>query len=118
MVKNMAFVAYSVRDLPTAKTFYRDTIGLTPSDMFGDHWAEFDVGGTTFGIGNGEPLGITPGSSFSATFEVDDITTERQRLLDLNVPVTEVHDTPVCFVAFVTDPEGNKFGIHQSKPQG
>ncbi len=24
----------------------------------------------TFGIGNGEPLGITPGTSFSATFEV------------------------------------------------
>jgi hypothetical protein len=24
----------------------------------------------TFGIGNGEPLGITPGTSFGATFEV------------------------------------------------
>jgi predicted enzyme related to lactoylglutathione lyase len=40
---------------------------------------------------------------------------ERQRLLDLGVPVTEVHDSPVCYSAFVTDPEGNKFGIHQRK---
>jgi predicted enzyme related to lactoylglutathione lyase len=115
MVQKMAFVAYSVRDLEAAKTFYRDTIGLTPSDMFGEHWAEFDVDGVTFGIGNGEPLGITPGTSFSATFEVDDITAERRRLVDLGVPVTEVHETPICFVAFVTDPEGNKFGIHQRK---
>jgi predicted enzyme related to lactoylglutathione lyase len=49
---------------------------------------------------------------------VDDVAKERQRLLDLNVPVTEIHDSPVCFSAFVTDPEGNKFGIHQRKPHG
>ncbi|HEV2737209.1 MAG TPA: VOC family protein [Candidatus Elarobacter sp.] len=115
MIQKMAFVAYSVRDVPAAQTFYRDTIGLTPGDIFGDHWAEFDVGGVAFGIGNGEPLGITPGTSFSATFEVDDVTKERQRLLDLGVPVTEIHESPVCFSAFVTDPEGNKFGIHQRK---
>ncbi len=116
MIQRLAFIAYSVRDLPAAKTFYRDTVGLTPGDLFGDHWAEFDVDGVTFGIGNGEPLGITPGTSFSATFEVADIDAERHRLLDLKVPVTEVHETPVCFVAFVTDPEGNKFGIHERKP--
>ena len=29
MVQKMAFVAYSVRDVAAAKTFYRDTIGLT-----------------------------------------------------------------------------------------
>ena len=115
MVQNMAFVAYSVRDVPAAITFYRDTIGLTPGDVVSEHWAEFDVGGVAFGIGNGEPLGIMPGTSFSATFEVDDITKERQRLVDLSVPVTEVHETPICFVAFVTDPEGNKFGLHQRK---
>jgi predicted enzyme related to lactoylglutathione lyase len=115
MIRNIAFVAYSVRDVAAATTFYRDTMGLTPGDLVSEHWAEFDVGGVAFGIGNGEPLGITPGTSFSATFEVDDVAKERQRLLDLGVPVTEVHDSPVCFSAFVTDPEGNKFGIHQRK---
>jgi catechol 2,3-dioxygenase-like lactoylglutathione lyase family enzyme len=116
MTKEMAFVAYSVRDVPTARAFYRDTMGFTPGNLFSDHWAEFDVGGVAFGIGNGEPLGIIPGTSFSATFEVDDVAAERQRLLDLGVPVTEVHDSPVCFSAFVTDPEGNRFGIHERKP--
>lgn len=115
MIKEMAFVAYSVRDVPKAIAFYRDVIGLTPGMSFGDHWAEFDVGGVAFGIGNGEPLGIMPGTSFSTTFEVDDVAAERERLLKAGVPVTEIHESPVCFSAFVTDPEGNKFGIHQRK---
>ena len=69
----------------------------------------------TFGIGNGEPLGILPGSSFAATFEVGDVAAERERLIGLGVPITDIHESPVCFSAFVTDPEGNKFGIHQRK---
>jgi predicted enzyme related to lactoylglutathione lyase len=116
MIKDMAFVAYSVRDVPKARDFYRDVVGLTPGDIFSDHWAEFNVGGTAFGIGNGEPLGITPGTSFAATFEVDDVKSERERLAALGVPVTEIHESPVCWSVFVTDPEGNRFGLHQRKP--
>ncbi len=115
MIKDMAFVAYSVRDVPKARDFYQHVIGLTPSDMASEHWVEFDVGGTTFGIGNGEPLGITPGSSFAATFEVDDLAAERERLAAAGVPITEINESPVCWSAFVTDPEGNKFGLHQRK---
>ena len=115
MVKDVAFIAYSVRDVPDAIAFYRDVVGLTPSEMFGDHWAEFNVGSTTFGIGNGEPLGIAPGSSFAATFEVDDVAAERERLISQGGKVTDVHESPVCWSAFVTDPEGNQFGLHQRK---
>ena len=111
----MAFIAYSVRDVPAAIAFYRDVLGLKPGDLLSDHWAEFDVGSVTFGIGNGEPLGIIPGTSFSATFEVDDVAAERERLVKAGVPVTDIQESPVCFSAFVTDPEGNKFGIHQRK---
>ena len=115
MVKEMAFVAYSVRDVPAAIAFYRDVVGLKPSAMVSDHWAEFDVGTATFGLGDGTPLGIEPGSSFSVTFEVDDIDAEQQRLKDAGVKIGDVHDTPVCRVAFATDPEGNQFGVHQRK---
>ena len=88
MIKDIAFFAYSVRDVPRARDFYRDVLGLQAGDSFGDHWVEFDVGNTTFGIGNGEPLGITPGSSFAATFEVDDVAAERDRLLARGIAVT------------------------------
>jgi predicted enzyme related to lactoylglutathione lyase len=115
VIKEMAFVAYSVRDVPRAIEFYRDVVGLKPSETFGEHWAEFDVGTTTFGIGNGEPLGIIPGSSFSATFEVDDVGAMRESLVAKSIKVTDLMDSPACTSCFVTDPEGNRFGLHQRK---
>ena len=116
MVKDVAFFAYSVRDVPAAIAFYRDVIGLKPGAMFRERWAEFDVGSVTFGIGNGEPLGMAPGTSFGAIFEVDDINAERDRLLEAGVKASDVHEGPVCFSVFIEDPEGNKLGIHQRKP--
>ena len=76
MVKDIAFFAYSVRDVPRARAFYAETLGLSPGQSFGDHWIEFNVGNATFGIGNGEPLGFEPGSSTGAAFEVDDLQLE------------------------------------------
>jgi predicted enzyme related to lactoylglutathione lyase len=115
VVSGLAFAAYSVRDVPAGIAFYRDVMGFTPGDIFSDHWAEFTVGAITFGIGNGEPLGIAPGSSFALTIEVDDVVAERDRLLAAGAPVTDIMEAPNCRSAFVTDPEGNKFGIHQRK---
>jgi catechol 2,3-dioxygenase-like lactoylglutathione lyase family enzyme len=114
MVKQMAFVAYSVKDVPRAAAFYRDIVGLRPGDSsFGDAWVEFDVGETTFGIGNGEAIGIAPGSQFSAAFEVDDVAAMRERLVALGVTVTQLAESPVCVSCFVTDPDGNRFALHQ-----
>ncbi len=108
MIKDMAFVAYSVRDVPRARRFYQDVVGLEPGDSFGDNFIEFNVGNTTFAI-DGEPPGIAPGSSSGATFEVDDVIATRTHLLENSVPVTDVHESPVCYFAFVTDPDGNGF---------
>ena len=63
MVKDIAFFAYSVADVPRARPFYRDTLGLKEAQVFGEHWIEFDVGSATFGIGNGTTLGFVPGKS-------------------------------------------------------
>ena len=114
MVKDMAFVAYSVGDVPRARRFYQDVVGLQPGDSFGDRFIEFNVGNTTFAI-DGEPPGIAPGSSSGASFEVDDAVATRAHLLERGVPITDVHESPVCFFAFATDPDGNQFGIHQRK---
>ena len=113
MVKDMAFIAYSVRDLPAATAFYRDVLGLQPAESFGDHWMEFSVGSTTFGIGNGESLGYPPGQSTGASFEVDDIAAMRERLAKHGVTVSDVKDFPSCSACFASDPEGNKFALHQ-----
>lgn len=115
MVKDIAFFAYSVRDVPAAVAFYRDVVGLQPGQTFGDHWAEFDVGPTAFGLGNGESLGMPPGASSGAAFEVEDIAEMRQRLLRNGITVSEVHEFPNCSACFAADPEGNKFALHQRK---
>ena len=112
----MAFVVYPVKDMDRSVAFYRDTIGLKPGEAFGDQWVEFDVGNGTFGVvTGGEEIGVTPGTQFSVAFEVDDLAAERTRLQGAGVPVTDVMDSPACVSAFVTDPDGNRFGIHQRK---
>lgn len=115
MVKDIAFFAYSVRDVPRARTFYTETLGLKPGDSFGDHWVEFDVGNTTFGIGNGESLGFEPGASTGAAFEVDDLAAMHERLKSSGVEVGEIHEFPACVTCFARDPEGNRFALHQRR---
>jgi catechol 2,3-dioxygenase-like lactoylglutathione lyase family enzyme len=115
MVRDIAFFAYSVRDVPRARAFYTETLGLRPGEVFGDHWVEFDVGATTFGIGNGEPLGFEPGSSTGAAFEVDDLHAMRDRLKASGVEVGEVHEFPACVTCFARDPDGNRFALHQRR---
>lgn len=115
MVKDIAFFAYSVRDVPRARAFYTETLGLVPGDSFGDHWIEFDVGNATFGIGNGESLGFEPGASTGAAFEVDDIGHMRERLKAAGVEVGEVLEFPACVTCFARDPEGNRFALHQRR---
>ena len=115
MVKDIAFFAYSVRDVPKAIAFYRDILGLTPGELFSDHWAEFNVGGVAFGVGNGEPLGYEPGKSFGVSFEVDDIDAVRGKLVAHGLETSETKDFPNCRAVFSQDPEGNKFSLHQRK---
>jgi predicted enzyme related to lactoylglutathione lyase len=115
MIKDIAFFAYSVRDVPRARAFYIETLGLQPGESFGDHWVEFDVGHATFGIGDGTALGFEPGASTGAAFEVDDIQTLRERLKTAGVEVGEVHEFPGCIVCFARDPEGNRFALHQRR---
>lgn len=116
MIKDIAFFAYSVRDVARARAFYAETLGLEPGDAYGDHWVEFNVGNTTFGIGNGEGLGFEPGASTGAVFEVDDIQAVRERLKAGGVEVSDVHEFPACVTCFARDPEGNRFGLHERRP--
>jgi predicted enzyme related to lactoylglutathione lyase len=118
MVKDLAFVVYSVRDVPRAIAFYRDVLGLEPGEAFSEKWVEFNVGSCAFAVSNEEGLGFTPGASTGAAFEVDDINAMRERLHKHGVDITDVYEFPPCFAAFASDPDGNRFAIHQRKASG
>lgn len=117
MVKELAFVTYYVLDVPRAREFYGEVLGLKPGDWFNDQWIEFDLGNATFALdGTGEELGIAPGTSTGAAFEVDDVNEMRRRVLDAGVEASDVYEFPPCFACFVRDPEGNRLILHQRKP--
>ncbi len=119
MVKELAFVAYFVKDVRKATAFYRDVLGLRLGELVSDDWVEFDLGSATFAIdGTGEALGIVPGTSTGAAFEVDDIRTARTRLVAGGADVSEIHEFPPCWSCFAKDPDGNRFALHQRKAQG
>lgn len=116
MVTGLAFVAYYVHDMARARRFYGEALGLRPGELLNDDWVEFDLGNATFALdASGEALGMMPGSSSGAAFEVDDIAAIRARLVAAGVETTEVHEFPPCWVCFARDPEGNSFTIHQGK---
>lgn len=113
-VTNIAFTMYPVTDLPRAVAFYRDVLGLPQAGLSSDFWVEFDVGGATFGVGNFEQCG-KPGTAQSLALEVSDLAGYRARLAQKGVESPEPHETPVCFISGVKDPDGNQIVLHQLK---
>ena len=52
-IKEIGFVAIPVTDIPRARKFYEDVLGLHVSDeMMGGKWIEYSVGDNTLAIGN------------------------------------------------------------------
>lgn len=113
MVRDVAFVAYAVRDVPRAVAFYRDVLGLQPGESFNESFVEFNVGSTAFAVDGDPPPGSEPGTCSGLNFEVNDIAAARERLVSNKVVVSEVYDFPTCSVSFAKDPDGNGFALHQ-----
>lgn len=114
MIRDLAFTAYAVRDVPKAAAFYSEIVGLERGESFGEGFVEFNVGSGVFAL-DGEPPGYEPGSCNGVAFEVDDIVAAHERLVRNNVNVTQVYEFPNCSACFVKDPDGNGFTLHQRK---
>lgn len=114
-ITGVAFTAYPVTDMSRAVAFYRDALGLTKAGLESDFWVEFDVAGSTFGVGSFEQIG-SPGSAQSFALEVSDLRALRADLTAKGHDTTEPFETPVCFISVVRDPDGNQIFLHQSKP--
>lgn len=112
----VAFVMYPVSDMQRSIAFYRDVLGFEKSGIDNDFWVEFDVNGTTFGIGNFEQTG-KPGTAQSFAVEVNDMSATRAELAKHGVESSDPFETPVCFISMLKDPDGNQICLHQSKPR-
>jgi|SRR5579884_869171 len=111
-------VYYMIKDVARARRFYEEGLGFEPSFVAetGD-WlgAEYELPtGQTFGIGKTEQAPWTP--SGGMMLSVDDVRDAAARVSENGGQVVMgPMETPVCFMAWCTDTEGNTFSLHHRK---
>ena len=108
-----AFVVYPSTDRQRSKAFYEGVLGLAPSmslDIPGGFWIEYEIGPHTLAVGK-EPFLKPSADGPHLALEVDDFDQTIADLRRHNVPFA--HEP--CRAAIVTDPDGNKLGIHQRR---
>ena len=108
-------IYYFARDFDRAQSFYSQMIGARPSKAVPDSFCEWT-------LPNGEAFGVIKGTEYrpcnGVLFNVGDVKSAVEELQARGVFFNddgEIEETPVCFMAFGKDSEGNGFILHQRK---
>ena len=117
LITGIDIVAYLVQDPDRAVAFYRDALGLPVLREYGGNGAEFELAdGTTFGVWKMDDGTFEP--SQGVMFSVPDLKAAIPIYLERGVKLAgngHIEESPVGFMAFGEDTEGNKFILHQRK---
>jgi len=118
-ISNIAFVGIPVSDMPRARKFYEDVLGLkTTDEMMGGKWVEYAVGNNALAIANVGEQWTPSDQGTAAAIEVEDFDQAIKRLKERQVHfAAEPFETPCCHMAVVQDPDGNKLIVHKLKPE-
>ena len=113
-VTGMDIVAYLTSDPARSIAFYRDVLGLTPTATDDEgRGAEFELAdGSTFGVWKPD---APPMSGATIMFAVGNLAEAVALFNSCGGHISEPTETPVCHMAFGTDPDGNPFIVHQRK---
>jgi len=125
MIKGLAHVCFTVRDLEASIAFYRDKLGFTPAFDFVDDagrrfGAYLHVGGRAFiELFRAEKVQPAQGQSYQhICLEVDDIETTVAELRRGGVDVGEITlGGDNSWQAWLEDPDGNKIELHCYTPE-
>lgn len=116
-IKNIAFVGIPVTDMKRAREFYEDMLGLQPDpEMTGEHWTEYSIGEATLAIACVGEQWKPSNDGTSAALEVENLEEAIARFEERKLAYDKV-DSPVCRMAIVEDPDGNKLIIHKLKSE-
>jgi catechol 2,3-dioxygenase-like lactoylglutathione lyase family enzyme len=115
-VERVDFVSFLTEDMPRAKRFYTEALGLEVEgeDENGNDM-ELTAGQVTLDIFNpasiGQPFAPSPGG---LALRVPDVAAARAELEGKGVEFDgETVDTGVCHMAFFKDPDGNALMLHR-----
>jgi lactoylglutathione lyase/glyoxylase I family protein len=125
MVKALAHVCFTVRDLDASVAFYRDKLGLPRAfDFVNDKGERFGVylhvGGRSFvELFKGEVAEPAKGQSFRHfCIEVDDVAATVAELRSRGVEVTDAKlGSDQSWQAWLSDPDGNRIELHGYTPE-
>ena len=117
-VIEIAFTCYPVTDMARARKFYENVLGLKPATTIGEpggmQWTEYDIASGTLSLGCGAPDWNPRPDGCSVGLEVENFDTAIAHLRANKVKFRmEPFPTPVCRMAFISDPDGNTLCIHK-----
>src|SRR5437868_14989076 len=117
-IKEIGFVGIPVTDIPRARNFYEDVLGLQVStEMMGGKWIEHTVGGNTLAIANVGEEWTPSDQGTGAALEVENFEEAIKRLRTQGVPFAAEHfETPCCHMAVVPAPDRTKLMTHKLTP--
>ena len=116
-IKNIAFVGIPVTDMKRAREFYEDVLGLrSDPEMTGEQWTEYSIGEGTLAIACVGEQWKPSNDGTSAALEVENLEEAIARFDERKLAYDKV-DSPVCRMAIVEDPDGNKLIIHKLKSE-
>lgn len=118
-IRGTDFVMLEVADMDRSIAFYRDTLGMEIVERYENIWVEFQAAPTTLALYRPEDADArTERKSGGAVIalSVENVKEAVEELRGKGVPIVrETMDTPVCWMAGITDPDGNGIALHQRK---
>jgi predicted enzyme related to lactoylglutathione lyase len=113
----IAFTGIPVTDMKRARAFYEDVLGLRVAGEFAEGiWVEYELGPDTIAIGSVGDQWKPSADGTSVAIEVEDFEAAIKSLKEKNARfAAEGIESPVCRMAVVQDPDGNKIIIHKLK---
>ena len=116
-INDIAFVGIPVTDMKRARAFYERVLGLQPDpEMTGEHWTEYSIGEGTLALACVGEQWRPSNQGTSAALEVENLEDAITRLEERKISYDKV-DSPVCRMAIIEDPDGNKLMIHKLKSE-
>ena len=116
-IKEIGFVGIPVTNMARARAFYEDVLGLKPDlALTGERWTEYPVGTGTIAIACIGDEWRPSDQGTAAALEVESLEGAIARLNEHNIRYDQV-ESPVCRMAIIQDPDGNKLIIHKLKPE-